>query len=134
MPQMKMNRNWVVATKRGHTVRFEKGVPVGVPDDTTVVEACLAAGAEYVNPNQAPVLPDMSQPVAPAALTAAQRRDKVFVVFREMVANQAQHRDNFTAYGRRARSTSRLLLVSMSRPRTSRRTGQRFSRSSEVAA
>jgi hypothetical protein len=100
MPQMKMNRNWVVATKRGHTVRFEKGVPVGVPDDTTVVEACLAAGAEYVNPNQAPVLPDMSQPVAPAALTAAQRRDKVFAVFREMVANQAQHRDNFTAYGR----------------------------------
>lgn len=100
MPQMTMNRNWRVSTPYGHTIVFEKGEPRAIPDDPRVIEACRAAGAEYVDATQAPVLPDMASNGTPVALSNAQRKEKVFALFAEMSANQAAHRDNFTAFGR----------------------------------
>jgi len=100
MPQLKMNRNWRVATPFGHTVKFKKGEPTWVPEDQRVLEACLAAGGEYVDSSQAPTLPDMEDGKVTAPLTNTQRKEKVFTLFRTMVANQAEHRENFTAFGR----------------------------------
>ncbi len=100
MPQMKMNRTWRVATTYGHTIMFEKGEIKFIPDDQRVIEACLAVGAEYVDAAEAPDLPDMADGKPAAPLTGAQRKEKVFTLFREMVGNQAAHRENFTAFGR----------------------------------
>ena len=100
MPQMKMNRNWRVPTLFGHTVVFPKGEPVFVPDDQRVIEACLSAGAEYVDASQAPTLPDMNEGKAQVALSNTQRKETIFALFEVMSANQAEHRENFTAFGR----------------------------------
>ena len=100
MPQMKMARNWVENTTRGHTVYFTKNEPVFVADDHLLIEQCLSAGAEYVDASEAPSLPDMDDGKQVVALSNAQRKEALVALFKEMVANQAANRDNFTAFGR----------------------------------
>ena len=99
MPMMQMPRNWTVRTASGHTLKFEKATPLYVPDDMLVLDACLAAGAEYVDKEQAAPRPDEGI-VTNLPKTTQERTDRINALMREMAANQPEHRQHFTAYGR----------------------------------
>lgn len=99
MPQMVMPRNWTVRTNRGHIVRFRKGEPVNVPQDQFVIEECMKFGAEFVNKADM-VLEDEDAPDPTAPKTPAERKQRIVTLFKDMIKNQTQYRDHFTAQGR----------------------------------
>lgn len=98
MPLMLMARNWTVPTSFGHTIIFEKDTPLYVPDDQRIIEQCLGAGATYIE--AAPALPDQEAPPSPVTMTKDAVKAKCYELFKLMLDNSEDYRDNFTAFGR----------------------------------
>jgi hypothetical protein len=98
---MSMPRAYVIRTTQGFTLEFEKDTPVMVPDNLKVMEACRAAGAIYVDPQEMEVVVEREK-AKPQYTPASpeERRKTILDLFREMKENQVQHRQNFTAVGR----------------------------------
>lgn len=91
MPQFTLHRNYILRTLFGHTLKFEKGVPVDVPQicvaDVIAIGAIPVEGMESVDPEE------------PAAviLTPAQRKAALFAAF-ETMAKRGDRMD-YTASG-----------------------------------
>ena len=86
------NRSFTLRTTLGHSIKFEKDVPVNVPP--SIVDQALAIGASTVsgdNPVVAPKIPDVV-PVDPIA-----RQRQIRMVVEKMV--EANNRVEFTAGG-----------------------------------
>jgi hypothetical protein len=101
MPLMKLNNTRVVPTTSGHTIVFKKGEPVYVPQEPRVIEACLAVGAEFVETTDKVAKDEAdAPPPPPVELSTMEQKEKLDALFAEMMANQEEHREHFTALGR----------------------------------
>jgi hypothetical protein len=103
MPTMQMPRNFTVRTRSGHTLVFEKGVPIHVPDDLVVIEECQRFGAAFVSPtDQEQILKEeeASRGRLDLPKTPAERRERILTLMRDMALNQENHRSHFTAANR----------------------------------
>ena len=86
-----LNRNHVLSTLKGHSIKFEKGVPVRVPD--AVIAEAVAIGATRVDGEQVDLSePEGAKPVDP---------DKREPMIREAIAKikARNERDEFTGTG-----------------------------------
>lgn len=93
MPEMMLNRDYVLSTLKGHRIAFRKDTPTYVPNNC-VVDA-TAIGAQFLDgtshtPEEVP-----SGPAAPD--DASMKKQQVFAAFHEMV--DRGNRDDFTAAG-----------------------------------
>lgn len=102
--QMVMNRNRVVRTLSGHSIKFLKDEPTLVPDEAVkecfAVGASLAKGQELPPAAEAELDDDLPKVLKDAPKTPAERRNKIMAVLKDMLANQERHRMNFAASGR----------------------------------
>lgn len=90
MPKYRLNRNLVLRSKYGRSVKFEKGVETYIPD--FMVAEAVALGAENCDKDAPAVTPKKEQ-----TFTFEQRRDAVYEVFKQLVEkNDAK---DFTASG-----------------------------------
>lgn len=99
--QMVMHRNRVVRTLSGHSIAFEKGVPITVPD--LAVKECIQVGAIAVDGE----LPDEvhedlgdEKKIVDIPADPTERKNRILKLFKEMQKNQEGHRSHFTAAGR----------------------------------
>jgi hypothetical protein len=92
---MVLNRNHTLSTTQGHTIRFRKGEPVGVPKD--VEKAAMAIGAEHVVvTDKEAALPQAEAPAAPIPEGDA-RETAVFNAI--AVMEERNERSDFNAAG-----------------------------------
>lgn len=94
MPQMVLNRNFVLSSTAGHAIGFRKGEPVNVP--SPVVEEALRIGAEFT------VVADKEKQFAekaetPAAPQGDEREAAIFEAFRRML--KSGNREAFNGAG-----------------------------------
>jgi hypothetical protein len=91
MPQFTLHRNHILRTTLGHTLKFEKGVPLEVPamcvPDAIGIGAVPVEGIESVDPEEVETVP----------LTPAERKAEVFRAFDVMAARG--ERIDYTASG-----------------------------------
>lgn len=82
MPQMILQRNYLLSSTTGHSIAFEKGVAVGVPPP--MVSKALEIGAEFVAETQKEeYLPDEKSPTKGAPQGDA-RESAIFEAFRQL--------------------------------------------------
>lgn len=96
MPQMVLSRNYVLTSTFNHTIKFEKGKPVGVPP--MLVKKALEIGAVMVNNDDIElVLPEEAKPVKGVPI-GDERETAVFEAFRQLA--EKNDPDDFTAGGK----------------------------------
>lgn len=96
MPQMVLKRNYVLRSTTGHSISFEKDVPVGVPPP--LVPKAMEIGAELVEgTKKEEYLPDEKSPTK-GAPQGDERETSVFEVFRQL--SEQNDSANFTAAGK----------------------------------
>lgn len=93
MPQMVMQRKFILRTIRGHTIAFERGKPVFVPD--SCVKDALSYGAELLDRPADETTDEEALPKAPA--DPRDRRDAIKAVIEKMLVRN--ERNDFTAAG-----------------------------------
>ena len=93
MPLFTLHRNYVLRTTKGHSIMFEKGKEVNVPD--VCVNDAVAIGAIAVDATDGDVLGEEAKPER--ALTPDERKAKVFEAFGIMKTRG--ERNDFTASG-----------------------------------
>ena len=93
MPEFVLNRNYTLATIKGHVIRFEKGLPTYVPP--IIVAEAVAIGAVAVDGE----VPDVLGPeaVVVSAPVGDERKAKLFEAFKALVARNG--RNDFTGAG-----------------------------------
>lgn len=95
MPMMKLHRSFRLATLKGHSIRFEKEVPVFVPNE--VVAEAVAIGAVAVDGAEIDVTP--KEPPKPNAgpAEAQERENQILDAINQIVVKN--DREDFTAGG-----------------------------------
>lgn len=94
MPEMILNRNFVLRTTLGHTVAFRKGEKTGVPKE--VAKMALEIGAELVDENDREAL--LPQEEVSAEVPQGDDRDTVIInAFARLI--DENDRDSFNASG-----------------------------------
>ena len=82
MPQMVLNRNYYLTSTTGHSIAFEKGIPVGVPPP--LVPKALEIGAELVDTPKDAFVPE--EPKRNMAIPSGDDRETaIFEAFRQIV-------------------------------------------------
>lgn len=94
LPKLILNRDYVLATTKGHTVKFVKGEPTHVP--AAVFQDAIAIGAQPSDGSDPDVLKDEKRPDAPPA-DLAERRALIMTAIEIIVSNN--ERKDFTAAG-----------------------------------
>jgi hypothetical protein len=92
--EIKMLRDRVVSSTKGHTVRFEANVPKHVP--IAILEDCLQVGG--VPTSETAVNEIKDEPVAKVAPQGGDRSAKILAKIMEMVGRN--QREDFTAAGK----------------------------------
>lgn len=92
MRKFVLNRNYIHRSLLGHSVRFEKGVPVPVPRE--LEKEVVAFGAECVEGEVDVLGPEFVQEVE---LTPDERKIKLFDAFKVIMGRD--EREDFTAQG-----------------------------------
>lgn len=95
MPTFTLHRNHLLRTTKGISVRFEKGVPTHVPSLAVNDAVAIGAVPAVEDRAQTDVIPP--EPNVQIPLTPAQRKEKIFEAFAEMV--ERNNRSDFTASG-----------------------------------
>lgn len=93
LPKLVLNRNYVLATTKGHTIAFKKGEPTYVP--ASVYQDAIAIGAQPEDGSDPNVLKDEKPGTAPA--DPAERNPLILAVIEKLVAGN--ERKDFTAAG-----------------------------------
>lgn len=101
--EMVMHRNRVLRTLSGHTIAFEKGVAIAVPD--LAIKECVQAGALPADGLELPEtvideIDGIDRKVLAVAPSGQEREKLIVSLFKAMQANQDNHRTHFTAAGR----------------------------------
>ena len=91
LPKLTLNRDYVLATTKGHTIAFKKGVPTFVP--APVIHEVVAIGGERIDAAQGEGFEE--PPVKKDDPTGQERKDLIFACFEDMVVRNV--RDEFTA-------------------------------------
>lgn len=91
MPNFTLNRDYVLATTRGHIINFVKGVPAWVPHEC--VQQAVSIGAECEE--EVDVIGDAPVPVVQPEGPA---RDEAFTTAFELLVAR-NNRDDFTGTG-----------------------------------
>lgn len=87
-----LNRNYVLASVMGHSIRFEKGVPTHVPSECHREAVAIGAISEEEIEMEDKKPEDVQEPTDPEV-----RRKAVFGAFEQLVLRNS--RDDFTAGG-----------------------------------
>jgi len=93
MAEFVLNRKFVLRSLTGHTVAFEKGVPVFVPD--AIIKEVIAIGGERIDAKQDEGFEEAKKKLEDP--TGDERKAQVFKVFDEILATNS--REDFTAQG-----------------------------------
>jgi hypothetical protein len=93
LPKLVLNRNYVLATTKGHTIAFEKGEPTHVP--ASCYQDAIAIGAQPADGSDPDVLKDEKTDKAPA--DPAERNPLILAAIEKIVAGN--ERKDFTAAG-----------------------------------
>ena len=100
MPMMKMNRNYRVATKTGHIIRFKKGEETPVPNNGVVIEECQKFVAEFCDSTEAQDREDLVERIAKSVPTPKEKEEAIKGLMQKMLDNQEAYREHFTAANR----------------------------------
>lgn len=93
LPKLTLNRDYVMATTKGHTIAFKKGEPTHVP--ASCYQDAIAIGAQPSDGSDPDVLKDEKVDKAPA--DPAERNPLILTAIEKIVAGNA--RKDFTAAG-----------------------------------
>lgn len=93
LPKLTLNRDYVLATTKGHTIAFKKGEPTHVP--AAVYQDAIAIGAQPADGSDPNVIEDEKTDKAPA--DPAERNPLILAAIEKIVAGNA--RKDFTAAG-----------------------------------
>lgn len=93
LPKLTLNRDYVLATTKGHVIAFKKGEPTHVP--ASCYQDALAIGAQPADGSDPDVLKDENTNKAPA--DPAERNPLIFAAIEKIVAGN--ERKDFTAAG-----------------------------------
>lgn len=93
MPEFVLNRNYVLTTTAGRSIRFEKGKPTMVP--STMVRDAVAIGATPADGSDVDVLDPERVDNTPKDFT--ERQDAIYEAVRKLVASNS--RKDFTSAG-----------------------------------
>lgn len=96
LPKLVLNRNYVLSTMVGHSIAFEKGVPIDVPP--TCYAAAIGIGAVTADGAEPNVLQDKEVDRTP--IDPQERSTLILVAVEELVARN--DRNDFTAAGKPA--------------------------------
>jgi hypothetical protein len=92
MPDFILNRNYTLRSLSGHIINFKKGTPTFVPP--MIEREAVQIGAEPLEGKIDALEPEVIEPLA---LTADERRKRVFVAFEQIM--EGNEREAFTAQG-----------------------------------
>lgn len=95
---MTMHREWTVRSTLGHTIHFEPGKVVPVPD--IMVDKCMQYGAMPVDESgEVKAPPVVTKKETKTPRTRAERLEAISNCLTEMYENAEDHRDHFTTGG-----------------------------------
>lgn len=93
IPKLTLNRDYVLATTKGHVIAFKKGEPTHVP--ASCYQDALAIGAQPADGSDPNVLEDREEGKAPT--DPAERSPLILAAIEKIVASN--ERKDFTAAG-----------------------------------
>jgi len=92
MPEFVLNRDYKLRSLTGHTISFEKGVPINIPQ--ILVKEVVAIGAEATGERPDVLGPEVVAVVQP---TGQDRAEAFFTAFEILIERNG--RNDFTAQG-----------------------------------